>query len=119
MKSIFLFTIISFFGLIVSSGCHKKKQPTTVKVVVMNSITGKTEIGASVRVYANVSGTTVDDTQTSDIHGEAFFSYDDIFQLGQASVAILDVKVTKDAMVGTGVVKVESETETPITITLL
>ena len=118
MKSIFFFLTISLLCLTVTSGCHKKKQPTTVKVTVLDS-EGVVAIGASVRVYANVSGTNVDDTQTSDIHGEAYFSYDDIFQLGQASVAILDVAVTKGVLKGKGVVKVESETETPITITIL
>jgi hypothetical protein len=111
--------MIAFLGLMSTSSCHKKKQHTSVKVIVLKASDGLPAVGASVRVYANVSGTTVDDTQTSDVNGEAFFSYDDIFQLGQASVAILDVKCTYVNKVGSGVVKVESEKETPITISVL
>jgi hypothetical protein len=117
MKSLLLFATIAFLSLGLSTGCNKKKKSTTVKVTVIDTA-GKVVVGALVRVYANVSESTVDDKQTTDYKGEAFFSYDDIFQLGQANVAILDVDCSYGGDTGSGVIKVESEQENAITITL-
>lgn len=117
MKSLLLFAMIAFLSLGLSTGCNKKKKSTTVKVTVVDTA-GKALAGALVRVYANVSESTVDDKQTTDYKGEAFFAYDDIFQLGQANVAILDVDCSYSGNTGSGVIKVESEQENAITIAL-
>jgi hypothetical protein len=39
----------------------------------------------------------------------ASFNYNDIYQLGQAGVAVLDIKAQKQNMIGQGIIKIEAE----------
>jgi hypothetical protein len=118
MRSFIFFTFIALLGVTFSSGCRKKKS-TTAKIIVRDSENALV-LGATVRVYGDpsVSGkvSVVDATQPSDYKGEAYFSYDDIYQLGQSGVAVLNIKATKDALVGTGIIKIEAEVENSETV---
>jgi hypothetical protein len=112
MKSLLIFSFVALLGVTFSSGCRKKKD-TTAKITVRGE-NNALVIGATVRVYGESSTTpkkasVVDDTQSSDYKGEAFFSYNDIYQLGQAGVAVLNIEVTYGAKIGTGIIKIESE----------
>ncbi len=108
-------------------GC-KKDKPTTVKIIVRDA-NNALVIGASVVIDANPD-TSVDPgsintnktykAQITDYKGEATFDYSDIYKAGSAGVAILDVEATYGSssvgQTGTGVVKIEPETETVQTI---
>lgn len=117
MKSIFLFSCIAILGLTVISGCQKKED-TTAKIIVRDA-TNALVIGATVHVYGESTTTkpsVVDATQTSDYKGEAFFSYNDIYQLGQAGVAVLNVDCSKGTQTGSGIIKIEAEVENSETV---
>ena len=49
------------------------------------------------------------DTAYTNVSGMASFNYNDIYQLGQAGVAVLDIKAQKQNMIGQGIIKIEAE----------
>lgn len=117
MKSVVIYSFIAILGVAFSSGCRKKKD-TTAKIVVRDE-TNALVIGATVHVYGESTTTkpsVVDDTQASDYKGEAFFDYNDIYQLGQAGVAVLNVDCSYGTKTGTGIIKIEAEVENTETI---
>lgn len=117
MKKIVLFALVALLGVTFSSGCRKKKS-TTAKIIVRDAANALV-LSATVRVYGESSTTkasVVDNTTTSDYKGEAFFNYDDIYQLGQAGVAVLNIDASKNGLTGTGIIKIESEVENTATV---
>jgi hypothetical protein len=42
--------------------------------------------------------------------GEAIFNFNEVYQLGQAGVAVLDIEVEKGLLTGQGIIKIEAET---------
>jgi hypothetical protein len=56
------------------------------------------------------------DTAFTNSTGVAVFNYNDIYQLGQAGFAVLDITVRKDNMTGSGIIKVEEEKENTQTV---
>lgn len=56
------------------------------------------------------------DTAFTNSTGVAVFNYNDIYQLGQAGFAVLDIIVIKDNMTGSGIIKVEEEKENTQTV---
>ena len=53
---------------------------------------------------------------TTDVNGVVRFNFNDVFQLGQAGVAVLNIEVIKSDQDGSGVIKVEEETVSKKTI---
>ena len=45
----------------------------------------------------------------TDASGKATFNFNDVYQLGQAGVAVLNIDATKDGKTGQGIIKVEQE----------
>ena len=102
-----------------SQGCKKKKD-TIVEVSVKN-INNEPIAGASVNLYPVgtppvVSGYLWNKTSTTGSNGVATFDFNDIYQLGQAGVAISNISATKDGSVANGVVKIEAEQVTETTV---
>ncbi len=117
MKSFVLFSFVALLGVTFSSGCRKKKD-TTAKIVLRDA-TNALVIGATVHVYGESTTSkpsVVDGTQTSDYKGEAFFNYNDIYQLGQAGVAVLNIDASKGTQTGSGIIKIEAEKENSETV---
>lgn len=56
------------------------------------------------------------DTAFTNSSGVAIFNYNDIYQLGQAGFAVLDIIVTKNDLSGSGIIKVEEEKENTQTV---
>lgn len=56
------------------------------------------------------------DTAFTNSSGVAVFNYNDLYQLGQAGFAVLDIIVRKEDMTGSGIIKVEEEKENSQTI---
>jgi len=50
------------------------------------------------------------DTLYTNSAGLASFNFNDIYQLGQAGVAVLDIKAQKLNKIGQGIIKIEAET---------
>jgi hypothetical protein len=68
----------------------------------------------------NTAGTpqqvAVFDTSYTNVEGMATFNYNDIYQLGQAGVAVLDIKAQKLNKIGQGIIKIEAETTNEETV---
>lgn len=117
-------TRIILFGLLfllvgtISSSCRKKKE-TVAKIIVKRTnndpVGGATVVlyGESTTGQGNVA---LYDTALTNSAGEAIFNFDDVYQLGQAGVAVLNIDVQRGSLSGHGIIKVEEETTTTETV---
>lgn len=110
-----LIAIVGLGVVFSSSGCRKKKD--TIAKIYVYDVLGAPVGGATVRLYGKstiedvVSPPVVlDVTTTANSNGEATFNFNDVYQLGQAGVAVLDIDASFGSMVGHGIIKVEQET---------
>ena len=112
MKSLFFLSCIALLGVVSVSGCRKKKD--TLAHIYVKSNTNQSVDNAMVVLYGtNTAGTpqqvAVFDTSYTNIEGLATFNFNEIYQLGQAGVAVLDIKAQKLNQVGIGIIKIEAE----------
>ena len=94
-------------------GCKKRKD-TIAKVIVKDGTTQSVVAGATVIIYGqsteNKQGkVVVGDTTTTNGSGEAIFNFSDLYQSGQAGVAVLNIDARKNNASGSGIIKVEEE----------
>jgi hypothetical protein len=114
--------LLSFFALFAFTaivGCRKKGE--TIAKIYVRDAANQAVPGAQVVLYGQsstgqASSVTVYDTTLSNSAGEAIFNYDDVYQLGQAGVAVLNIDVVKDGKTGQGIIKVEEETTSEETV---
>lgn len=118
-STLLVFAVVGTGVLFSSTGCRKKKD-TIAKVYVRDSV-NEPVIGAQVVM----KGTSTEppykpvvlmDTTTTNGSGEAIFNFNDVYQLGQAGVAVLDIIATKNGASGNGIIKVEQETTSEETV---
>ena len=102
-------------------GSCKKKQDTIAKVFIVDS--QNEGVGACTVILkavpsTNSTGKTVikADTSITNVAGEAIFNFNDLYELGQAGVAVLNIDVVKDGKTGQGIIKVEEETTSEETV---
>ena len=112
MKSLLFFSFVALLGVVSVSGCRKKKD--TLAHIYVKSNTNQSVDNAMVVLYGtNTAGTpqqvAVFDTSYTNIEGLATFNFNEIYQLGQAGVAVLDIKAQKLNQVGIGIIKIEAE----------
>ena len=116
MKSTFskytLFTLIAILGVGVNVSCRKKKD-TIAKIYVRDASSQYVE-GATVILYGQStinqgSNVVLYDTTLTNSSGVAVFNYNDVYQLGQAGVAVLNIKAYKNGAQGQGIIKIEEE----------
>ncbi len=105
---------------ILFTGCRKKKD-TIAKVYVIDSSTNEPVIGAQVKLVPeptqpNYIGLIDEKITSTNRSGEAIFHFNKDYQLGQAGVAVLLVKVEMNGATATGYIKVEEETTSEKTI---
>ncbi|MFT6923695.1 MAG: hypothetical protein ACJA1C_002710 [Crocinitomicaceae bacterium] len=98
------------------TSCRTKDD--TIAIITVRDANNNPVANADVRVYSTgTSGVnSIDDLAQTNSSGEAFFNYNDEYQLGQAGVAILDIEVTKDAETSHGIIKIEQEATTLETV---
>ncbi|MFT5821560.1 MAG: hypothetical protein ACI8ZM_002813 [Crocinitomix sp.] len=114
MKNIKLIVVILLtLGMGVGISSCRKEAPTVARVKVVNTA-GEAISGAFVRLYGTSTTTPsraniLDDTVYTNANGIANFDYSDYFKLGQSGFAVLDIDVTYETFVGTGILKVEEE----------
>jgi hypothetical protein len=106
---VIIFAITAISSLV---SCRKKKD--TIANVYVKDENDDIVSGAMVILYGtNTAGTpqqvAVFDTVYSNSSGLASFNYNDLYQLGQAGVAVLDIKAQKQNKVGQGIIKIEAE----------
>jgi hypothetical protein len=123
MKTPFQKTILLLFlcglGVAFSSGC-RKKQDTLAIITVLNTDSEPVQ-GAEVVLYGQSTinqpaNVVLFDTSETNIQGEALFDFNDVYQLGQAGVAVLNIEAYKDGAEGTGIIKIEQETTSEETV---
>ena len=58
------------------------------------------------------------DTAYTDQNGQAVYDYTEMFKLGQAGFAILEIRAKKGALEGTGTIRIEEEKTNVATVTI-
>jgi hypothetical protein len=116
----FVLILTALFSITLSS-CRKKAD-TIAKIIVRDS-DNLPVVGADVNLFcvSTVSGKpgcTLNLEGTTDGSGEASFNFNDVYQLGQAGVAVLNIKASKDGSTGNGIIKIEQEVTSEETIFL-
>lgn len=119
IKRTLLFTFIALVGIGFSSGCRKKKD--TIAIIYVRDIANQLVSGAQVVLYGQSTtgqpaNVTLYDTTTTNTSGEAKFNFNEVYQLGQAGVAVLNIEAYKDGAEGQGIIKIEQETTSEETV---
>ena len=116
------FFTFSLFALLIGVtflSCRKKED--TIAVIRVFDSNNQAVVGATVIVYGQSttnqpSSVNLYDTTTTNSVGEAIFNFNEVYQLGQAGVAVLNIDVNSGTLNGQGIIKVEHETTTTETV---
>jgi hypothetical protein len=108
MKKILLFAVAAT-TLVSLSACRKKMD--TVAHIYVKDETNASVSNAMVVLYGTNTQQTpqqvaVFDTAYTNVNGLATFNYNELYQLGQAGVAVLDIKAQKGNKTGQGIIKI-------------
>jgi hypothetical protein len=111
MKKILLIALAAT-SLVSLSACRKKMD--TVAHIYVKDENNASVSNAMVVLYGTNTQQTpqqvaVYDTAYTNVNGLATFNYNELYQLGQAGVAVLDIKAQKGNKVGQGIIKIEAE----------
>ncbi len=119
MNKIIFFSALFIVATVAVSGCRKKKD-TIANIYVKDDNNLLVDQAMVVLYGTNTAGTpqqvAVFDTAYTNVEGMATFNYNDIYQLGQAGVAVLDIKAQKLNKIGQGTIKIEAETTNEETV---
>jgi hypothetical protein len=112
MKRTFTNSLVFAFSLILLTGCVKKED-TIAKIEVRdenNTLVEQAMVVLHGTSTCNCpSQVVVYDTAYTNAAGIATFNYNEIYQLGQAGVAVLDIEAYKGNRQGQGIIKIEAE----------
>lgn len=105
------------FGLITVMAFSCRKEKETIARITVKDTSGAVVSGALVRLDGesvaptNQNSTNIvrHDSAYTNSSGVAVFDYTDVFNLGQAGFAVLNISAEKDALFGDGIIKVEAE----------
>lgn len=108
------------FAITFSFGSCRKKGDTIAKITVRDSANVLVP-NARVILYGTSTETPQKpvvrrDTSFTNSAGVAVFNYNDVYQLGQAGVAVLNIKAQKGNFHGDGIIKIEEEVENTMTV---
>ena len=114
-----LFALIAILGVGVNVSCRKKKD-TIAKIYVRDASSQYVE-GATVILYGQSTinqgaNVVLYDTTLTNSSGVAVFNYNEVYQLGQAGVAVLNIKEYKNGAQGQGIIKIEEEVTSEETV---
>jgi translation elongation factor EF-1alpha len=120
IKTAFFGALVLGMGVIFSStGCRKKKD-TTALIYVLDAnnerVAGAQVVLKGESTVQNSPPVVLFDTTLSDNSGVASFNFNDVYQLGQAGVAVLNIEARKDALSGEAIIKIEQEVENQETV---
>lgn len=106
-------------SIVVFSSCRKKGD--TIARITVRDASSMLVSDARVILYGTSTTDPIQpvvrrDTAYTNSTGVATFNYNDIYQLGQAGFAVLDIVVTKDNLSGSSIIKVEEEKENTQTV---
>jgi hypothetical protein len=108
----FLLVAIAASTLVSLSSCRKKMD--TIAHIYVKDEANASVSNAMVVLYGTNTQQTpqqvaVFDTAYTNLNGLATFNYNELYQLGQAGVAVLDIKAQKGNKTGQGIIKIEAE----------
>ena len=108
-----------FFGMTALVACRKKGE--TIAKIYVRDASNAPVAGATVVVYGQSttnqpSSVVLYDTTTTNSAGEAIFNFDEVYQLGQAGVAVLNISVSSGSGAGQGIIKIEQEVTSEETV---
>lgn len=119
ISSTILITSILVSGVLLSTGCRKKKD-TIAKIYVRDAanqpVSGCQVVLKGVSTTGNTPNVNLYDTTETNASGEAIFNFNDVYQLGQAGVAVLNIEAKKNGLVGQGIIKIEEEVTSEETV---
>ncbi|MBP6089651.1 MAG: hypothetical protein KA521_00230 [Crocinitomicaceae bacterium] len=118
-KRSFIVVIIALIGVSFSSGC-RKKEDTIARIYVRDETNALVPL-AKVVLYGKSttnqpSNISLYDTAYTNLSGAADFNFNDVYQLGQAGVAVLDISASSNNKSGKGIIKVEQEVTSTETV---
>jgi hypothetical protein len=119
LKSLLMLALAALI-IIPALGCRKKGD-TIVRITVKDEANAPV-YNAMVRLYGSSTmspppGAMIrNDTSYTNELGVATFNYNEVYQLGQAGVAVLNIQVKKNHLSGSGIVKIEEEKTTEETV---
>lgn len=112
-----LIVLVSIFALSFNS-CRKKAD--TIAKITVRDAQNTLVPNAIVVLYGTPSEpgnvSVRRDTVSTNAQGIANLDYNEVYQLGQAGVAVLDIVAYKDNLYGEGIIKIEEETENSTTV---
>jgi len=102
-----------------TTSCRKKAD--TVARITVRDTANMVVVGAQVILYGKsttdpIQSVKLRDTAITNTSGIATFNFNETYQLGQAGVAVLDIRASKDGMVGEGIIKIDEEEENTATV---
>jgi hypothetical protein len=117
MNTFFRPTLCLILSIFVLVGCHTKDD--TLVIITVRDSTNQLVANAEVELFNEMTGieepNTIDPV-TTNTSGEAIFNFNDVYQLGQAGVAIYNIDVKAGNISGHGVIKIEEETTSRETV---
>ena len=119
VKRTLLFAFVAVLGVALSSGCRKKAD--TIAIIYVRDVTNQLVSGAQVVLYGQSTtnqpaNVVLYDTTTSNTSGVAKFNFNDVYQLGQAGVAVLNIEASFAGAAGQGIIKIEQEVTSTETV---
>ena len=113
--------LLSFAAVTLVSLTSCRKKLDTIAHIYVKDETNASVSNAMVVLYGTNTQSTpqqvaVYDTSYTNANGLATFNYNEIYQLGQAGVAVLNIEAYKDGAEGQGIIKVEQETTSEETV---
>jgi len=122
ISGVVLITGVLVAGMLLSTGCRKKKD-TIAKIYVRDAanelVSGATVILKGVSTTNNAANVNLYDTTETNSSGEAIFNFNDVYQLGQAGVAVLNIEAKKNGLTGQGIIKIEEEVTSEETVFIM
>ncbi len=119
VKRTLLFAFVAVLGVALSSGCRKKAD--TIAIIYVRDVANQLVSGAQVVLYGQSTtnqpaNVVLYDTTTSNTSGVAKFNFNDVYQLGQAGVAVLNIEASFAGAAGQGIIKIEQEVTSTETV---
>lgn len=119
MNRFFALSVIALLSMATLVGCRKKED--TIAEITVRDASNQAVAGARVVIYGQSTtnqpaNVVLYDTTMTNAAGVAVFNFNEVYQLGQAGVAVLNIDVQKDALTGQGIIKVEQEVTSTETV---
>lgn len=119
MNRFIALSVVALLAMATIVGC-RKKEDTIAEITVLDS-SNQAVAGARVVIYGQSTtnqpaNVVLYDTTMTNSAGVATFNFNEVYQLGQAGVAVLNIDVQKDALTGQGIIKIEQEVTSKETV---